>query len=68
MRQILLVITEFDPTAFREHSLALERVLQAGGAPVTLVDYPGMDHFTAIEQLCNPDYDLVHRMLAVITK
>lgn len=63
---ILLAVAEKDTTLFRDETLSLHRALQAAGAVVDLVDYPGLDHFTIIEKLHESDYDLVHRVLVAL--
>eukprot|EP00048_Salpingoeca_helianthica_P002224 m.55632 g.55632 ORF g.55632 m.55632 type:complete len:287 (-) comp11978_c3_seq2:48-908(-) len=63
---VLLVVAEKDTTLFRDETFALLDALRKVGASVDLVDYPGLDHFSVIENLRDPSYDLVSRLARAV--
>eukprot|EP00048_Salpingoeca_helianthica_P002223 m.55629 g.55629 ORF g.55629 m.55629 type:complete len:328 (-) comp11978_c3_seq1:48-1031(-) len=64
--EVLLVVAEKDTTLFRDETFALLDALRKVGASVDLVDYPGLDHFSVIENLRDPSYDLVSRLARAV--
>jgi acetyl esterase/lipase len=56
-------VAEKDTTLFRDETLSFHQALSDAGAVVELVDYPGLDHFSVIENLRDESYDLVQRLL-----
>jgi len=62
---LLTVGGEEGPEYLRQRD-DLEGALRAAGQPVSVIDNPGTDHFTACEAFCDPAHALSDAMLRLI--
>nr|XP_018903088.1 PREDICTED: kynurenine formamidase [Bemisia tabaci] len=65
--KILIITAEFDSPAFKQQSMAYFELMVKKSENITLLEIKNVDHFDIIEQMSNPKFELVSRIIEMVS-